>query len=47
MDYVIRIGKNYIGCDNNGKYMETSDINKATKGAMHRLNNILCNSIQP
>lgn len=47
MDYVIKIGKKYIGLDNNGKYTETSNINHAFKGERQRLNNIVNNSISP
>ena len=47
MDYVIKIGKNYIGYDAEGRYGEVDNINKAIKGAMHRLSNIVNNSISP
>lgn len=47
MDYVIKIGNNFIGIDSSGKYTEVSNINHATKGAMHKLSNVVNNSIPP
>lgn len=46
MDYVIKIGNNYIGCDN-GKYTEVSNVNQAVKGPMHKLNNLIKNCVAP
>ena len=36
MDYVIKCGANYIGCDSNGKYIEYNGIANATKGIKER-----------
>lgn len=47
MDYVIKIGKNYIGYNSEGRYAEVNNTNQAIKGAMHRLSNIVNNSIPP
>lgn len=47
MDYVIKIGKNYIGYDAEGRYGEVDSISKALKGELHRLSNIVNNSISP
>ena len=47
MDYVIKIGKNYIGYDAEGRYGEVDSVNKAIKGGLHRLSNIVNNSISP
>lgn len=47
MDYVIKVGKNFIGIDSSGKYTEVTNINQATKGAMHKLSNVVNNSIPP
>lgn len=47
MDYVIKIGNNFIGIDSSGKYTEVTNINQATKGAMHKLSNVVNNSIPP
>lgn len=47
MDYVITIGKNYIGCDSGGKYTEVSSINQATRGPMHKMQNFVNNCVGP
>lgn len=47
MEYVIKIGKNYIGYDAEGRYGEVDSINKAIRGELHRLSNIVNNSISP
>lgn len=47
MNYVIKIGKNYIGYDKDGKYAEVSNINDAIQAPLHRLTNIVNNSISP
>ena len=47
MDYVIKIGKNFIGYDTAGRYGEVDSINKAIRGELHRLSNIVNNSISP
>lgn len=47
MDYVIKIGNEYVGCNSQGTYTETKDINQAIRGTMHRLTNIVNNSISP
>ena len=47
MDYVIKIGKNYIGIDAEGRYGEVDSINNAIRGELHRLSNIVNNSISP
>jgi len=46
MNYVIKIGQNYIGyC--NCKYVEVADINMAIKGPMHKLSNLVKNCVAP
>lgn len=47
MDYVIQIGKDYIGFDCYRQYIKVSDINKAIRGEMHKLTNIVGNCISP
>ena len=47
MDYVIKIDKNFIGYDAEGRYGEVNSINKAIRGNLHRLSNIVNNSISP
>ena len=47
MDYVIKIGKDYIGFDCGRNYVEVADINKAIRGDMHKLTNIVGNCISP
>lgn len=47
MDYVIKIGKNYIGRGTSGKFVEVSDINKAIQAPLHKVNNVLKNCIEP
>ena len=47
MDYVIQIGKDYIGFDCYRHYIKVSDINKAIRGEMHKLTNIVGNCISP
>ena len=47
MDYVIKIGKNFIGYDVEGRYGEVDSVNKAIRGDLHRLSNIVNNSISP
>lgn len=46
MEYVIKLGKNYIGCVS-GKYTEVQDVNLAVKGPMHKLNNLMQNCVAP
>lgn len=47
MDYVIKIGKNFIGYDACGRYGEVDSIHQAIRGELHRLSNIVNNSISP
>ena len=47
MDYVIQIEKNYIGFDAYRRYIKVSNINKAIRGEMHKLTNIVGNCISP
>lgn len=47
MDYVIKIGKNFIGYNTEGRYDEVDSISKAIRGDLHRLSNIVNNSITP
>lgn len=47
MDYVIKCGANYIGCDSNGKYIECKSITSATRGPMHKMQNVINNCIAP
>ncbi|MGN0246517.1 MAG: hypothetical protein ACI4DK_11240 [Lachnospiraceae bacterium] len=47
MDYVIKIGKNYIGVDSDGRYTEFEDNARATRGPLHKMSNIVNNSIPP
>ena len=47
MDYVIKIGKDYIGFDCYRQYVKVSDINKAIRGDLHKLTNIVGNCISP
>lgn len=47
MDYVIQIGKDYIGFDCYRHYIKVSDINKAIRGELHKLTNIVGNCISP
>ena len=47
MDYVIKIGKDYIGFDCYRQYVKVSDINKAIRGELHKLTNIVGNCISP
>ena len=47
MEYVIKIDTKYIGYNNSGKYSEVSDINMAIRGSMHRLTDIVNNSVAP
>lgn len=47
MDYVIKVGKNYIGLDGVGRFTEVSSINKAVKAPLHKVNNILNNCVAP
>lgn len=47
MDYIIKIGKNYIGYDAAGRYGEVDSIDRAIRGELHRLSNIVNNSISP
>ena len=45
MEYLIQIGNKFLGVNRNGSYVEVSDVNKAMKGSMHKLNNIIHNCI--
>ena len=47
MQYVIKCGANYIGCDSNGKYIECKGIANATRGPMHKMQNVVNNCIAP
>ena len=47
MEYVIKCGANYIGCDSNGKYVEYNGIANATRGPMHKMQNVINNCIAP
>lgn len=47
MDYVIKIGKNFIGVDSSGRYTEVSDFNKAIKAPIHKATNIINNCVAP
>lgn len=47
MEYVIKCGKNYIGCGNGGKYTEVPSITQATRGPMHKLQNFVNNCVGP
>lgn len=47
MEYVIKCGANYIGCDSNGKYIECKGIANATRGPMHKMQNVVNNCIAP
>lgn len=48
MEYVIKIGKNYIGVSKNGAYTEVHKIEDAYKGTTyHKLSNILNNCVSP
>ena len=47
MDYVIKIGRNFIGLDSGGRYTEVTNYSKAIRGDMHKLSNIINNSISP
>ena len=47
MEYVIKCGTNYIGCDSSGKYTEVTNIAQATKGPMHKMQNFVNNCIGP
>lgn len=47
MDYVITVGKNYIGYDKRGKMVEVNDLGLALKAPMHKLTNFINNCIAP
>lgn len=47
MDYVIKIGKNFIGYNAEGRYDEVDSVSRAIRGDLHRLSNIVNNSISP
>lgn len=47
MNYVIKIGANYIGIDGNGRYAEVDNVNQALKAPIHKLNNIIKNCVAP
>ena len=47
MEYVIKCGANYIGYDSNGKYVEYNSIANATRGPMHKMQNVINNCIAP
>ena len=47
MEYVIKMGSKYIGCDSSGKYVERNSIQNATRGPMHKLQNVINNCIAP
>lgn len=47
MDYVIKIDKNFIGYNAEGRYGEVDSLSKAIRGDLHRLSNIVNNSISP
>lgn len=47
MDYVIKIGKNFIGVDSNGRYVEVSDYERAIKAPIHKVTNIINNCVAP
>ena len=47
MEYVITIGKNYIGYDKGGRMVEVNDVNLALKAPMHKLTNFINNCISP
>lgn len=47
MDYVIQVGKDYIGFDAYRRYIKVSNINKAMRGDMHKLTNVVGNCISP
>ena len=48
MEYVIKIGKNYIGVNKNGAYTEVHKIEDAYKGTTyHKMSNVLNNCVAP
>ena len=47
MDYVIKIGKNYIGVDGSGRYTEVTNLSDATRGPVHKLSNLVNNCVTP
>lgn len=47
MEYIIKIGQNYIGCDNHGRYTEVTNLNDAIRGDRSKLQNIINNCVAP
>lgn len=47
MEYVIKIGKNFIGMDSGGRYTEVTNLSQAIKGPVHKLNNVINNCVTP
>ena len=47
MDYIIKCGSNYIGFDGNGRFTEVNSVNQAVHGSLHKLTNMVNNSVAP
>ena len=47
MEYIIKIGQNYIGCDNHGRYTEVTKLHDAIRGDRSKLQNIINNCVAP
>ena len=47
MEYVIKCGKNYVGFNGHGQYIEVTNIASAIKGSMHKMSNLVNNCISP